>query len=239
SRRPLGPARRRSQRPPARPCPRPRSWILSRIRLPLRWPGPAVSRAWCPAPEPAPAREGRRPDRPARGRRRGRRATRRPGAGPGGTRKARQGSSGRGASRDQTPTWGFALQRTRSSHIGDRALVHLVEQRGVALFDHLALDLEARGQLALVDRQIPGQDRELPDGLVLGQGLVDLIEVRREQLLDLIGLHHLAVRLAAQALVSGPLHRGLLVERDQRGDEVALVTVDDDLADIRAHRLEL
>src|ERR1051325_7860925 len=74
--------------------------------------------------------------------------------------------------------------RTRSIlHVGDRSLVHLVEQSRVLLLDDFALHLEARRQLALVDGEVFRQDRELLDRLVLRKLLVDLVEVRREQLL--------------------------------------------------------
>src|SRR5690349_5254887 len=61
-----------------------------------------------------------------------------------------------------------------SSHIGNAALVHLVEQRRVLLLDHLALHLEARRQLTCIHRQVLRQDRELLDALVLRERLVDL-----------------------------------------------------------------
>src|SRR5438034_9099581 len=70
-----------------------------------------------------------------------------------------------------------------SSHIRDRALVHLVEHCRVLLLDDLALDLERRGQLAFIHRQVFRQHCELLDRLVLCERLVHLVEVRREHLL--------------------------------------------------------
>ena len=41
-----------------------------------------------------------------------------------------------------------------------RSGVHLLDLAAVALGDHLALHLEARGQLPALDRQLAGQDAE-------------------------------------------------------------------------------
>src|SRR5829696_1768554 len=81
------------------------------------------------------------------------------------------------------------IRISRLSHVRDAALVHLIEQRCVLLLDDLALDLEARRQLAFIDRQVLRQDRELLDALVLRERLVDLREIRIEQLLRLGRTH--------------------------------------------------
>src|SRR5213079_2872904 len=64
--------------------------------------------------------------------------------------------------------------RTTSRSVRDRAFVHLVEQGRVLLLDDLALHLERRRELAVVDRQILRQDRELLHRLVLRELLVHL-----------------------------------------------------------------
>src|SRR5262245_40219964 len=99
-----------------------------------------------------------------------------------------------------------------SSHIGDAALVHLVEERRVLLLDDLALDLEARRQLAFIHRQVLRQDRELLDALVLRERLVDLGEIRVEQLLRFRSHHDVGVRLAVEAVLVRPLHRRFFIE---------------------------
>src|SRR6478672_2921095 len=77
------------------------------------------------------------------------------------------------------------------SHIGDGTFVHLIEHRLILLLDDLALHLQRRCELALVDRQIGRQDRELFDALVLREALVDLLEIRIEQALGVLGTNDL------------------------------------------------
>src|SRR5688500_9491072 len=54
--------------------------------------------------------------------------------------------------------------------------VHRLDLGGEVLVDHLALDLERRGQLAVLDGERPRQDGELLDLLDLGQRAVDVVD---------------------------------------------------------------
>src|SRR3954451_4174446 len=86
-----------------------------------------------------------------------------------------------GRSPRRSPPWrtgaGSCSRSPCGSPSSGGAAVQLVEEPGVLLVDDVALDLERRGQLARLLREVVIEDRELLDLLdlrVLGVGLVEL-----------------------------------------------------------------
>src|ERR687890_731611 len=63
--------------------------------------------------------------------------------------------------------------------------IQTVEEAGVLLVDHVALDLERRRQLAGLLREVVVEDRELLDLLDLRVVAVDVVEDRLDALVDL------------------------------------------------------
>src|SRR5699024_8839829 len=83
---------------------------------------------------------------------------------------------------------------------------------------HVALELECRGELAALARELVGEDRELPDRLGAGDrpvGAVDGVLNRGHEVtvLQQVG------DLAGLAVLVPPRREGLLVDGDQGGDE--------------------
>src|SRR4051812_39083208 len=101
-------------------------------------------------------------------------------------------------------------------------LVQRVEEVSVLLVDHVALDLQRRGQLAGLLGEVVVEDRELLDLGDLRVVGVDLVQAGLDELAHLVVLGELA-HVGGQPLFLRPGDDLLLVERDQRDGERAAV----------------
>ena len=70
-------------------------------------------------------------------------------------------------------------------------VVQRVEQLGVTVADHVALDFQRGGELPALDREVVIEDRELLDLLHLGVVVVGPVELVLDELEHLIGLGQL------------------------------------------------
>src|SRR6266581_4157021 len=99
------------------------------------------------------------------------------------------------------------------------------------LLHHPALDLERRRQLACLQRELPGQERDLLDLLELSEVGGHLLDELLVEGHDLRRTDQLLAGGEGHALRPGPRLEPLEVRQHQRGGEVAAVADDHDLAD--------
>ncbi|AKZ55655.1 hypothetical protein SAM23877_2606 [Streptomyces ambofaciens ATCC 23877] len=119
------------------------------------------------------------------------------------------------------------------------ALVHLLDQVLVLPLHDRSLQLQAGGDLPVLDVEVAGQQTELLDGLPALETLVELLDVAVDHLDGHGRRDDLGVGLALQAVLLRPLHDRDLVEGDERRAEVPVGAVDQDVGDVGADRLEL
>src|SRR5262245_30569054 len=74
---------------------------------------------------------------------------------------------------------------TSRSELGERAGVHPLDVAGVVRLHHPSLDLQRRGQLTGLHREVPRQDGEPLDGLPPVEPFVELLDVAGDHLLGL------------------------------------------------------
>src|SRR5688572_2284901 len=115
--------------------------------------------------------------------------------------------------RSRPPQGGLGLKwRECSGQVQRRDLVARLAH------DHVALELEARGELAALLGPLVDEDPELADGLGLGHRLVGVLD----GLLDLgaqVGVVHEVPDVRLPAVPLGPGREGLAVQGDEGGDE--------------------
>src|SRR3954464_10569965 len=119
----------------------------------------------------------------------------------------------------KSPPVSVGSVRTRSSVARRRrssARIQGVEEPGVLLVDHVALDLERRRELARLLREVVVEDAELLDLLDLGVVRVDAVDLALDELDDLRVRGQRGHRGVLDALLTRPRKDLLLVERDQR-----------------------
>src|SRR3972149_6458776 len=104
-------------------------------------------------------------------------------------------------------------------------LVERRDQVGVALLDVAAVPLLRGGHAPLLLVEAPGQEGKLLDGLHLGDGLVDLVDLALDQAADLRVLGEIGERGERDPVVLGELGDVVLVDEDQ-GDQVLLLVSD-------------
>src|SRR5690606_34894838 len=131
-----------------------------------------------------------------------------------------------------------ACAATRRSRLA-RALVHLLDEVLVLALHHGPLQLQARGDLAVLDVEVARQETELLDGLPALQALVELLDVAVDHLDRGRGGDDVRVGLALHAVLRRPGGEGGLVEGDEGGAVVPVGAVHQDVGDVGADRLEL
>src|SRR5690606_23356449 len=98
----------------------------------------------------------------------------------------RSGWDTTGGSPDRTrpgtpPRLDVAFAATRRARLS-RSLVHLLDEVLVLALHHGPLQLQARGDLAVLDVEVARQETELLDGLPALQALVELLDVAVDHL---------------------------------------------------------
>src|SRR6266496_3834384 len=135
-----------------------------------------------------------------------------------------------------------ARSRPAGSRLGSwiRALpgVERVEAFTVVVLDDPALDLHARRQLAGFHRQVVVEHDELLDRLPAVELDVELVDVALHHVADGVRCGDLGIRLAGHAVMLRPRRERVGIQRDDGRAEVALIAVHDELARVRADRLE-
>src|SRR6266850_2316382 len=101
----------------------------------------------------------------------------------------------------------------------------------MALLDDAAADLQRRGHLSLLDRELPREDRELPhlleSGEVAERGLYAPLKGGDDHGMG----DRLGTRLRANAKIRAEAREGFLLRDDEGRNEAARVTDDDGLGD--------